>query len=420
MPTPDPIAAYGRRLRPWRIAYAAAIVVVVAAAVIVVKIAYSHGEISHASLRTAAVPAPSLTPAQPSPQLTAAWQTTDQPAIGAPVQGGTVVTFSDHAVSGRDARTGDVRWVYDRTDRTVCTAAQIQGVTIAVYRLAGNCDELTALNSGTGAREWTRTLDKDGQPLDGPTTFSAGQYTFLLAAHSAVYAVDPVSGLDRWVFDQPGCTIRGAVLGSSGALISQNCTQPACGSTQQFCGNGVQLLLRDATQGEDSGDPKNPDKITWNLIGNDLTPACADGVVCALRPGATTLSVFDPDTGKALTPLPLARPAGPSSAVTAYSHGDLVWTGGITYAVQEGGAKYLWTAPTATLPSISSLDGTQPPFLPHAVIAVGSADGVQVLSGDDGTVTATIAVPGASSAAAVAVLGTGLLVAGPAGTVAYR
>lgn len=419
-PAGDPLAAYTRRMRPWRIAYAIGVVVLVAVALIVVKIAYSHGEISHATLRTATSPAASLTPGRPAPQLTEAWRTGDRAAIGVPNWGGTVVTYSTRSVTGRDAATGATRWQYTRTDRTVCTAAQIQGVTLAVYELDGNCDEITALDTGTGKRDWTRTLDKDGHPLNGQATYSAGQYTFLVASHSAIYAIDPVSGLDRWVFDQPGCTIRGAVLGSSGALISQDCGAPTCGATQKFCGKGRQLLLRDGSQGENTDDPTNPDKIKWNLIGNDLTPACADGVVGAFRPGATQLSVFDPGSGKELAPLPLSAPAGETAEVAPYAHGDLVWTGGVTYAVREGGAEITWKAATATVPTISSLDGTQPPFLPHSVIAVGSPDGVRVLAADTGRPTSTIAVPDAASATTVAVLGQGLLLSGRTGTVAYR
>jgi hypothetical protein len=419
-PAGDPLAAYARRMRPWRIGYAIAVVVLVAVALIVVKIAYSHGEISHASLHTAAAPAPSIAPTQPAPQVTQAWRTPDRAAIGAPTWGGTVVTYSQRSVTGRDGTTGARRWTYTRTDRTVCTAAQIQGVTIAVYELNGNCDELTALDSGTGKRDWTRTLDKDGRPLDGQATYSATPYTFMVASHSAIYAIDPVSGLDRWVFDQPGCTVRSAVLGSSGALISQDCTHPDCGATQKYCGKGVQLLLRDATQGENHDDATNPDKIKWNLLGNDLIPACADGVVCAFRPGATQLSVFGVDDGKDMPGLPLTAPAGQRSSVTPSAHGDLVWTGGYTYAVQEGGAKYFWNAPTASLPTVTSLDGSQPPFLPHAVIAVGSAGGVDVLAPDSGRVTATIDVPDAASASTVAVLGSGLVLSGRDGTVCYR
>ena len=73
---------------------------------------------------------------------------------------------------GRNARTGATTWSYTRTDRTVCTAAQLDGTTIAIYAVHGNCDEVTALDSGTGRRTWTRTLDKDGMPLNGRPTYA--------------------------------------------------------------------------------------------------------------------------------------------------------------------------------------------------------------------------------------------------------
>jgi hypothetical protein len=46
--------------------------------------------------------------------------------------------------------TGQITWSCTRTDRVVCAAIDAGGATIAVYRLHGECDELTALDSGTG------------------------------------------------------------------------------------------------------------------------------------------------------------------------------------------------------------------------------------------------------------------------------
>src|ERR1700750_24424 len=62
------LAAYRRRMRPLRILYAAGIAAVVAIALVLVKIAYDHGEISHAHLHTAQAPA-SLATAPSPPAL---------------------------------------------------------------------------------------------------------------------------------------------------------------------------------------------------------------------------------------------------------------------------------------------------------------------------------------------------------------
>ena len=161
------VREYNARLRPWRIGYAAAIAAVVIAVGVIVKIAYSHGEISHATLRTAANPAPAVSLGTTSATLSRAWDSADHTASVRRTGDGTVVTYSEHAVTGRDGLSGKPTWSYTRADRTTCTAAQLGGVTIAVFEVNGNCDELTALDTETGVRQWVRTLDKDGHELNG-------------------------------------------------------------------------------------------------------------------------------------------------------------------------------------------------------------------------------------------------------------
>ncbi|MBN9619611.1 MAG: hypothetical protein J0H43_07750, partial [Actinobacteria bacterium] len=161
------LTRYRARLRRARIIYATVLATLAAVVVTTVSIVWSRGEIAHTSLRTARTPAPATPLVLPSAHQTLAWRSGDHAAMGNPFWRGTVVTFGRHAVRGRVARTGAITWSYTRTDRTVCTAAQTQGATVVVYRDSGNCDELTALDSGTGARRWTRTLDEDGMPVNG-------------------------------------------------------------------------------------------------------------------------------------------------------------------------------------------------------------------------------------------------------------
>lgn len=427
---------YRRRMRPWRLAYAAAVLALIVGVGVVVKIAYAHGEISHARLRTAAVPAPSVALGTPSADLQTAWRSSDRAAIGTPYWGGTVVTYSRHAVSGRDARTGAVTWSYTRSDRTVCTAAQLGGVTIAVFGLAGNCDELTAVDSETGARRWTRTLDKDGHPIDGRPSFAVGQYTFLVAAPQVIYAISPDGtasagngGLDRWVFAEQGCTINGAVLGSQGALISQTCVHPNCGS-RQFCGPGPQLLLRDPTAGDDSNDTKNPDKIIWNLLGSALRPVSADGVLSAMQPDGRTLTLLGRDKGATVGSVSLGRSVpggalalgaaagGPPTAVPV-ARGELLHLGGATYSLAENATSIGWTA-GGNAPTLTATDGSAAPDAAHSVLLAPTSTGLAQLDVTTGAVQHDYRLPEpASSSARVYPLGTGFLIAGT-GTVVYR
>lgn len=414
------LSEYGARMRKWRIGYGVLLAVLVVVAGVIVKIAYAHGEISHAKLSTAASAAPSVPLAAPAPAPAQVWASDDHTAIGTPYWGGTVITYSTHAVVGRDALTGKVRWSYTRTDRTTCTAAQIGGVTIAVFRLDGNCDELTAVDSGTGERRWTRTLDKDGHPVDGTPQFTAGQDTFMVTTPQVIYAISPDGtsgdgngGLDRWVFSQPGCTINSAVLGSAGALISQNCANPNCG-TQKFCGAGPQLLLRDPITGEDTDSSKNkgnPDQIIWNLIGNTSVPVSADDVVSAVAKGSSKLTTFSAaaaDHGKVLATLPLSAPAsGASVQATATGNAELVRLDGSSYLINLTGTSVLWHAPTDALPTVAS-GGT----LKSPEFVVPTPGGIAVLDPNTGRTSKTFAVPAPAPGSSVYAFGSGFVVAG--------
>jgi hypothetical protein len=426
MPARDAaVDSYTARMRRWRILYAAGIAVVVVAAVVIVKIAYAHGEISHVTLRTAPSAAPSLPAAEPSGTLTQAWSSADHTAIGTPYSGGTVITYSTHTVAGRDARTGAVRWSYTRTDRTVCTAAQLADVTIAVYRLNGNCDELTALASGTGQRRWTRTLDENGHPVNGTPQFAVGSDTFMVTTPQQIYAISPDGtsgadngGLDRWIFSQSGCTINSAVLGTAGVLISQTCATPDCAGLK-FCGPGPQLLLRDPITGTDDNVNKdNPNRVEWNLIGNTMTPVSADGVISAINSAGTTLTTLDVKQGKKIAALPLSGTpdAGkPGASTTAASVGDdeLIRIGEMTYAVGSGAKSVRWHTATAALPVSDQVPGAR------SLLSVPASSGIAQLDPADGRVSHTFDITPPAAGSQVYPLGTGFLVAGPH-TVVYR
>lgn len=416
------LARYTARMRRARLTYAAAIALVVVAALVVAVVVYRRGEISHASLRTVAAAPASLPPAAPSSALTEAWRSDDATATGDPVWGGTVVTHDEHTVRGRNAATGAQTWSYTRTDRVVCDAVQTAGTTIAIFRHKGNCDQLTALDSGTGARKWARTVDENGQPLNGRPAIQVNQYTILLTTPSVIYAIDPGSGIDRWVFGQPGCSVSSAVLGSAGALISQDCAKPDCGE-RKFCGTGPQLLLRDGNASRSDDDKENPDRITWNLIGNTDVPVSADEVVTALRGDGRGLDVLDSTKGSVLSTLALKPAPGASGPVShqATARAELVHIGDTLYSLLLSGADVFWSARTVALPTVTAPDGTRngTADLSTATVAVPSAQGIDLLDGGTGKVRQTFAVGAPAPGSSAYPLGTGFLVAGPT-TVVYR
>ncbi|WP_375476813.1 PQQ-binding-like beta-propeller repeat protein [uncultured Jatrophihabitans sp.] len=413
---------YLSQLRPARIRYAVVVGVIVIGLVVWVVVAYARGEAAHATLRTVsqAPAALALTDASTTQRL--AWRTGDQPAIGSPQYQGTVVTFDAHTVRGRDARSGRQTWSYTRTDRTVCTAAQIGGTTIAVYELAGNCDEVSSFASGTGRRGWTRTLDKDGMPLNGRPAFQATPFTFMVTSKSVIYAIDPGSGYDKWTYTRYGCVIRAAMLGTSGALISQDCAKPRCAGVK-FCGRGVQLLLRDANLGNgDSGKP-NADQIKWNDLGDDNVPVSADVVVAAIDPTSRQLVRYLIASGRPGAPVTLSpAPAsiGPVEA-TGTVDADIVWVGGVAYALGAAKSQPLWARATASPPGIVATDGDTIPQRAATRIVAASAQGATVLDGGTGRVLHAYPLPAAPAGVAGGYpLGSGFLVFGPGGTAAYR
>jgi hypothetical protein len=430
-PRPDPVseaalARHARRMRPLRIAYVAVLTVLAAVLASIVVVAYRHGEISHATLRTVAKPPAPVVLGTPSQPLTPAWTSGDTTAIGAPEFQGTVVTHDQHTVRGRNARTGAQTWSYTRTDRPVCAAIQTAGVTVAVYQLHGNCDELTALDTRTGARKWTRTLDKDGAGFDGRASYSVLSGEIMFVSATSIYALQTTGtadagngGLDYWVFHHPGCTINGGLLGLGGALISQTCVHEDC-SDNKFCGDGRQLLLRDAIKGtEDDSKSTNPDQIVWNLIGSDLVPTSAGHVIAARDPAGGTLEVLDPKHGRPTARLPLAAPstARTPAAFTSAGDADLVWVGGHTYAIR--GTSVQWQTDTPNVPTVTAPAGAAPPDLAQARLAVATSAGIAELDGATGHPARTFSVAAPAAGSLVYPLGTGFLVAGPS-TVCYR
>ena len=380
------LARHARRMRPLRIVYAAVLTVLAVVLATVVVVAYRHGEISHATLRTVANPPAPVALGTPSQPLTQAWTDIDTTAIGAPEFQGTVVTHDQHTVRGRSARTGAQTWSYPRTDRPVCAAIQTAGVTVAVYQLHGNCDELTALDTRTGARKWTRTLDKDGAQFDGPATYSVLSGEILFVSATSIYALQTSGtadegngGLDYWAFHHQGCTINGGLLGLGGALISQTCAHEDC-SDNKFCGDGHQLLLRDATKGtEDDSKSTNPDQIAWNLIGSELVPTSAGHVLAARDPAGGALEVLDAKNGRIRARVPLAAPSTASTpaAFTSAGDADLVWVGGHTYALQ--GSSALWQTNTPDIPTVTAPAGALAPDLAQARLAVATSSGIAEL-----------------------------------------
>ncbi|MEO9138245.1 MAG: PQQ-binding-like beta-propeller repeat protein [Jatrophihabitans sp.] len=419
------LARYAATLRRPRIVYFSIVAVIVVALGVAVAVAYSRGEANNSVLRTIASAPASLPAAAPAANPLELWRTGDRAAIGAPQVGGTVVVWGRHTVRGLDARTGKQTWAYTRSNRFVCTAAQLDGITVAVFELDGNCDQATALDSGTGARKWDRTFDFDGLPLYGrPTfqTYAVGGYdTLLLVTPGVIYAVDPSSGYNRWTYSHFGCAITGAAVGTGGVLIAQNCSKPRCGGQLKYCGKGPQLLLRNGFDPRDDKSQDNPDRITWNRIGTSAVPVSADGLISAVDLNDKALLQLDAKTGSTVARTPLATVPTSTTQVSATSASDaeLIWLVGTLYAIRGGSPAPVWTAVTPGPPSVLANDGpSQTPALDTARITVPSSSGITLLDGNTGQPGQSFTLAAPASGSTVYPLGTGFLIAGPDATVA--
>ena len=416
-----PLDRYVRSMRRSRTVYYAVLGVILAALIVIAALVWTNGEAAHATLHTVDQQPAALTVTTPTATQAQAWRTADRTAAGTPVWRGTVITYSTHTVSGRDARTGARTWSYDRSDRTVCTAAQIAGVTVAIYQRDRSCDEVSAFDSGTGRRKWTRTLDENGQPVDGRPDFQFNGTTMLVPTSSAVYAIDPGSGIDRWTYNRVGCTIEHAVLGTAGVLISQDCTDVDCANVK-FCGKGRQLLLRDPTAERLDDDKPNFDQITWNDIGNTGVPVSADTVVSAVQPGSNVLDTLNPADGKLVhavqlkpAPTDLDRISPASTDTTQY-----LWIDGRLSALTAGSASPLWSVATVAAPTVETPDGIDLGANSAVRITVPTSTGVATLDPATGKASGRFTVPAPAAGSTVWRLGGGFLVSSRSGTVAYR
>jgi hypothetical protein len=419
---------YRHRLRGQRLLYYGVVGVVLIVIGVLVGVAWVNGEVANTTLHTVSHAPLPLEVQSASLQQKQAWHTTDRIAIGTPRWRGTVITYSAHTVRGRDARTGKQTWYYSRSDRTVCTAIQTGGTTIAVYDDNGNCDELTALGSDTGDRRWTRTLDKDGLPVNDKPAYQVSDETVLFSTPSVIYAIVPHGqgrGSDRWEYHRNGCAIEHVVQGSAGVLISQDCHHVQCptgSGAHKYCGDGPQLLLRDGVTGRDDKDDTNPDELRWDHLGDTDIPAAADDLVAALNTTTHGLDMLDSTTGAArgsltLNPAPatLDNPVAINTLTT-----EVMWIGGIANAINSTSRHLTWATPTPSPPTVESDTEGVTASIDTARITVPGPPGVRILDGNTGHTAQQFPLPVPAQNTTAYSLGTGFLISSAAGTVAYR
>jgi hypothetical protein len=192
---------------------------------------------------------------------------------------------------------------------------------------------------------------------------------------------------------------------------------------QRFCALGRQLVLRNGSDGRDDKSPKNPDKIFWDLTGVADVPVSADSdLTSAVTRSGNTLHVYAPDKGNRTASIgltPATSALGPVTAV-ATDTAEIVWLAGQTYAIQPNATSPLWQADSETPPVVISTTSDTTPSLATARITVATNGGIGILDGNDGQLIQSFIVGSPRAGSMVYSLGTGFVMAGPAGIVAYR
>lgn len=184
--------------------------------------------------RPAASPAPAPTQARAVPaELHQLW-TAPSPATRVPVAvGGTVTTAVGGEVQGRDPGTGQVLWSYSR-DTDLCGVTWVYRYTVAVYRDARGCGQVSTIDGSTGRRGPARSSYADPQvrlSTDGTTVLSAGATRLemwrsdmvrMMAYGETDARVKPVNrGLHS------GCKLESAAASSSAVAVLEACANQA-------------------------------------------------------------------------------------------------------------------------------------------------------------------------------------------------
>ncbi|MGH3718093.1 MAG: Rv3212 family protein [Pseudonocardiaceae bacterium] len=335
---------------------------------------------SDARRTTATGPAGSGTsgagPAHIPATLTEAWRVPSPATPDPVVQGATVVTGAAGVVTGRDLRSGAVRWSY-RRDRSLCTVTAAFHQVVAVYQRGETCGEVTTLAWTDGRRGPQRT-----GPVPAPTR--------LVAAGNQV-ATSGRRYLEVWRSDLVRTLVYGAL-----PTPAQPATQPRpdCVHGSIALSNG-KLTVVEQCPGErvrltvQRSDPKDPDQpeVTFSTLlpGQQARVVAVSGEQVAVAlPDPARLVVLD-GQGTEVAEYPLAVPDAdlrgdpPGGVVeTTVTTTEVYWfTGSATVALDTGDLRPRWTRP-GSLGAGSEVAGALLLPVPGALAVLDTTTGRQV------------------------------------------
>ena len=231
-PRPPRVRPEQRRRSDVVVAVALAVLVVGAAVVL-----WTTSDAAHTASRPAVEPVVAPPPATQLPvAVTEAWRAPSGATVAPVVAGPAVVTADGGRVVGRDARSGEERWSYER-DRPLCTVAagfpradDGQGRVLALYTEGSDwCSELTALRPDTGARAGASNPDvRPGTRLlasDSSVVATGADYLEVMRSDlvkTLEYGAVP-SPVQVGRQPRPGCTHASTAIGAGRLGLVERC-----------------------------------------------------------------------------------------------------------------------------------------------------------------------------------------------------
>lgn len=289
------------------------------------------------------------------PSLAEFWSQ-PSPATSAPVVvGPSVVTAGGGAVVGRDPLTGEQRWSYTR-DLPLCTVAAGFDKVLAVYHRS-NCNEVTALNATTGARDAQRNGDAqlgtrlvyDGTYVTatGPTLLDTWRSDLVLTVE---YGTIP-DFYNPNVQPRTGCDYGSVAVNSGQIAVIERC--PREGQDR--------LTVYKATASE-SDKPNVAFSVELGTTGARIVTMNQQFVAVAIgRPGAggagsaqpDRVEIFNGTSGADVKGYPVTLgqgdlsgdPAGLTVPVVAGPSALYWFTGSATIALDPKTLRPVWTVP---------------------------------------------------------------------------
>jgi hypothetical protein len=358
-------------LAPWRGWVIGATITAVAALAIGIP-AIADSDWVHTHYQRATSSPSTLPDQQPSTSLQRLWSTTGTPPATTAVGGSSVISADQHTITGRDPKTGAVRWSYERSNADICSWTVLESTVVVLYKNGKSCSDIDGFDADSGRERWYLNADLSSDAR----LFTSGAMFYALTKKS-LQAFYLANGNNAWVFDKSGCEFTDARSGSAGMAVIANCQDKE-----------VPQLIR-----LDGGDGKQ----SWQIAAPGTDPVLfssdQDVIVLSTLRGKPALSAYAAD-GKALGSLNLPGAATtPWSPATAYGNDMVGYAGGRVVAVDTSSFAVMWSQPA-----------TGPAAIADDMALVPTAQGLkayQIATGIAGDVRTADGMPAAVSRTAV-------------------